>query len=50
MPLSDFAKAYDGPPTDPAELERRNKEMQDAMARRAEEERKKLEGQKKWDR
>jgi invasion protein IalB len=36
LPLNDFAKAYDGPPTDPKELERRN-----------EEERKKLEGQKK---
>jgi invasion protein IalB len=36
LPLSDFAKAYDGPPTDPKELERRN-----------EEERKKFEGQKK---
>ena len=47
LPLDDFAKAYNGPPTDPAELEKRNKEMQDAMARRAEEERKKLEGQKK---
>jgi invasion protein IalB len=47
LPLTDFAKAYDGPPTDPDELEKRNKEMQDAMARRAEEERKKFEGQKK---
>jgi invasion protein IalB len=36
LPLNDFAKAYDGPPTDPKELERRN-----------EEERKKFEGQKK---
>ena len=36
LPLSDFAKAYDGPPTDQKELQRRN-----------EEERKKFEGQKK---
>ena len=36
LPLNDFAKAYDGPPTDPAELARRN-----------EEERKKFEAQKK---
>ena len=36
LPLNDFAKAYDGPPTDPKELDRRN-----------EEDRKKFEGQKK---
>ncbi len=36
LPLTDFAKAYDGPPTDPKELERRNEEM-----------RKKFEGQQK---
>jgi len=36
LPLDDFAKAYDGPPIDPKDLERRN-----------EEERKKFEGQKK---
>jgi invasion protein IalB len=47
LPLNDFAKAYDGPPTDPAELERRNKDMQAAMERAAEEQRKKLQGQKK---
>jgi invasion protein IalB len=47
LPLDDFAKAYDGPATDPDVLAKRNKEMQDAMARRAEEERKKLERQKK---
>ena len=27
LPLNDFAKAYDGPPTDPKELERRNEEL-----------------------
>jgi invasion protein IalB len=47
LPLDDFAKAYNGPPTDPAELEKRNKQLQDEMQRRAEEARKKLEGQKK---
>jgi invasion protein IalB len=36
LPLNDFAKAYDGPPTDPKELQRREEEL-----------RKKLEGQRK---
>jgi len=36
LPLNDFAKAYDGPPTDPNELKRREEEL-----------RKKFEGQKK---
>jgi invasion protein IalB len=36
LPLNDFAKAYDGPPTDPEVLERRNEEL-----------RKKFEQQKK---
>ena len=27
LPLNDFAKAYDGPPTDPKEIERRNEEL-----------------------
>jgi invasion protein IalB len=36
LPLNDFAKAYDGPPTDPKELQRREEEL-----------RKKFEGQKK---
>ena len=36
LPLDDFAKAYDGPPTDPKDLERRNEEL-----------RKKFEGQQK---
>jgi invasion protein IalB len=47
LPLNDFAKAYDGPPTDPAEFEKRQKQLQDELQRRAEEARKKLEGQKK---
>jgi hypothetical protein len=36
LPLDDFAKAYNGPPTDLKEIERRNEEM-----------RKKFEQQKK---
>jgi invasion protein IalB len=36
LPLNDFAKAHDGPPTDPEELKRRDEEM-----------RKKLEGKRK---
>ena len=47
LPLNDFAKAYDGAPTDPAEFEKRQKQLQDELQRRAEEARKKLEGQPK---
>ncbi|HWV43454.1 invasion associated locus B family protein [Pseudorhodoplanes sp.] len=46
LPLSDFAKAYDGPPTDPKELEEKNKKLQDELQRRANEQRQKLEGGK----
>jgi invasion protein IalB len=45
MPLSDFAKAYDGPPTDPKEFEAQQKKLQDELQRRADEARKKLESQ-----
>jgi invasion protein IalB len=45
MPLSDFAKAYDGPPTDPKVFEEQQKKLQDELQRRADEARKKLEGQ-----
>jgi invasion protein IalB len=45
LPLSDFAKAYDGPPTDPKELEEKNKKLQDELQRRANEARQKLEQQ-----
>ena len=31
LPLGDFAKAYDGPPTDPKELEEKNKKLQDEL-------------------
>jgi len=45
LPLSDFAKAYDGPPTDPKIFEEQQKKLQDELQRRADEARKKLEQQ-----
>ncbi len=45
LPLSDFAKAYDGPATDPKDLEEKNKKLQDELQRRANEARQKLEQQ-----
>ena len=45
LPLSDFGKAYDGPPTDPKVFEEQQKKLQDDLQKRAEEARKKLEGQ-----
>ena len=47
LPLTDFAKAYDGPPTDPKEFEKQQQTLQNELQRRAEEARKKLEGQQK---
>jgi hypothetical protein len=43
MPLADFAKAYDGPPTDPKVFEETQKKLQEELQKRAEEARKKLE-------
>jgi invasion protein IalB len=43
LPLADFAKAYDGPPTDPKEFENTQKKLQEELQKRAEEQRKKLE-------
>jgi invasion protein IalB len=43
LPLADFAKAYDGPPTDPKEFEAAQKKLQEELQKRAEEARKKLE-------
>ena len=43
LPLADFAKAYDGPPTDPKVFEEQQKKLQDELQRRADEARKKLE-------
>ncbi len=45
LPLQDFAKAYDGPPTDPKEFEEQQKKLQEELQRRADEARKKLEQQ-----
>ncbi|MEA2944912.1 MAG: hypothetical protein QOI40_242 [Alphaproteobacteria bacterium] len=45
VPLTDFAKAYDGPPTDPKKFEEQQKQLQDELQKRAEDARKKLEGQ-----
>jgi invasion protein IalB len=46
LPLADFAKAHDGPPTDPKVLEEQRKEaqkkMQDELLKRGEEQQKKL--------
>ena len=45
LPLAgEFAKAYDGPPTDPKEFEANQKKLQEELQKRAEEQRKKLEG------
>ena len=45
LPLADFGKAYDGPPTDPKVFEEQQKKLQEELQRRADEARKKLENQ-----
>ncbi len=45
LPLNDFAKAYDGPPTDPKVFEEQQKKLQEELQKRAEEARKNLEKQ-----
>jgi invasion protein IalB len=45
LPLNDFAKAYEGPPTDPKVFEEQQRKLQEELQRRADEARKKLEGQ-----
>jgi len=45
LPLADFAKAYDGPPTDPKVFEEQQKQLQEQLQKRAEEARKNLEKQ-----
>jgi invasion protein IalB len=45
LPLSDFAKAYDGPPTDPKVFEEQQKKLQEELQKRADEARKNLEKQ-----
>lgn len=51
LPLADFAKANEGPPTDPKKFEEDQKKLQDELQKKAEEARKRLqaspEGQKK---
>ena len=47
LPLAEFAKAYDGPPTDPKVFEETQKKLQEELQKRAEEQRKKLEDAQK---
>ena len=44
LPLVDFAKANEGPPTDPKVFEEQQKKLQEELQKRADEARKKLEG------
>jgi len=46
IPLVDFAKANEGPPTDPKEFEEKQKKLQEELQKKAEEARKKLEQQR----
>src|SRR5450759_4198511 len=41
LPLADFAKAYDGPPTDPKVVEEQQRKLQEELQKRAEDARKK---------
>ena len=43
LPLADFAKAYDGPATDPKAFEDQQRKLQEELQKKAEEARKKLE-------
>jgi invasion protein IalB len=45
LPLSDFSKAHEGPPTDPKVFEEQQKKLQEELQRRADETRKRLEAQ-----
>jgi invasion protein IalB len=45
LPLSDFATSHDGPPTDPKLLAEQQQKLQELLQKRAEEARKKFEGQ-----
>jgi hypothetical protein len=44
LPLNNFGKAFDGPPIDPKVLEDQQKKLAAELQKRAEEERKRLEG------
>ena len=45
LPLAEFAKAYDGPPTDPKAFEAQQRKLQEELQKKAEEARQKLQGQ-----
>jgi invasion protein IalB len=45
LQLADFAKAFDGPPTDPKVFEAQQKKLQEELQKRADEARKRLESQ-----
>jgi invasion protein IalB len=45
IPLADFAKANEGPPTDPKEFEAKQQKLQEELQKKAEEARKKMERQ-----
>jgi hypothetical protein len=45
LPLVDFAKSNEGPPTDPKVFAEQQKKFQDELQKRADEARKKLESQ-----
>jgi invasion protein IalB len=45
LPLVDFAKAYDGPATDPKAFEEQQRKLQEELQKKADEARKKLESQ-----
>jgi hypothetical protein len=45
VPLADFTKAHEGPPTDPKVFEEQQKKLQEELQRRADEARKRLEAQ-----
>jgi hypothetical protein len=45
MPLNDFAKALDGPPTDPKVFETQQRKLQEELQKKAEAARKRLEAQ-----
>ena len=47
LPLSDFGKAYDGPPTDPKVFEEQQKKLQEELQKRANAARENLEQQQK---
>jgi invasion protein IalB len=47
LPLAEFSKAYDGPPTDPKVFEETQKKLQEELQKRAAEARAKLEAQQK---